>query len=96
MNKQKLKLFLKIFFLLLIIQAVIVLVHVLLNGSESLITTITSLMITIMSFPLNFISDRLPFYSGEGIPITIMFWILNLGIQTMVIYAFFRIKKKLK
>ncbi len=96
MNKRKLKLFLKIFFLLLAIQAVIVLIHILFDKGGDTITAITSFLITIISLPISFISSNLPFYSGEGILVTLMFWVLNVVLQTMVVYAFFRIKKKMK
>lgn len=96
MYKKKIKLFLKIFFLLLAVQFVIVIADVLLNNADSSLSSITYLLISIFSMPLSLISPNLPFYSGEGIFATLLFWTLNLVIQTLVIYGAFRIMKRLK
>lgn len=96
MNKKKLKLFLKIFFLLLVIQLIIGVIDILLSNADSSFSSITSFVISIFSFPLSLINKNLPFYSGEGIHVTLMFWTLNLVIQTLAIYGSFRIMKKIK
>ena len=96
MKKRKLKLFLKIFFLLMIVQLVIGLVDILLNNAGSSFSEITSFIISIFSIPLSLISRNLPFYSGEGIYITLMFWGLNLIIQTTAIYVLVRMVKRMK
>ncbi len=96
MNKKKLKLFLKIFFLLLVIQFIIVMINILLNNADSSFASITSFIISIFSLPLSLISNSLPFYTGEGILVTLMFWILNLAIQTLAIYGAIRIMIKIK
>lgn len=95
MNKKKLKLFLKIFFLLLVIQFLIGMTDVLLHNADSSLSSITSFIISIFSLPLSLISKNLPFYSGEGIHITLMFWALNLVIQTLAVYGGIRIMKKI-
>ncbi len=96
MNKKKLKLFLKIFFLLLVIQFIIGMIDILLNNADSSFSSITSLIISIFSLPLSLISNNLPFYAGEGIHVTLMFWALNLVIQTLVIYGSIRIMIRIK
>lgn len=96
MNKKKLKLFLKIFFILLVIQFIIGMIDVLLSDADNSFSAITSFTITIFSIPLSLISENLPFYSGEGLYVTIMFWTLNLVIQTLAIYGSLRILKKIK
>lgn len=96
MNKRKLRLFLKIFVLLLVIQFIIVAVHVLLTNADSSLSSVTALIISIFSFPIRIISPDLPFYSGEGIFIMGIFWTLNLVIQTMAIYGVIRMIKRLK
>lgn len=96
MSKKKLKLFLKIFFLLLIIQLLVVLADVLLTNSNSSLYEVTSFIISIFSFPINLISENLPFYLGEGIYVILVFWTLNLVLQTMAIYAGIRMVKRIK
>ena len=86
----------KIFFLLLIIQLIIVLAHVLLSSADSSLSSITTFMISIVSFPIRIISPVLPFYSGEGIFIILIFWTLNLILQTMAIYGGVRMIKRIK
>ncbi len=90
------KLFLKIFFILLAIQLVIVISHILLNNADNSLTSVTSFIISVISVPISFISSDLPFYSVEGMYARLMFWGLNLTIQTVAIYAGVRIMKKLK
>lgn len=96
MNKQKLRLFLKIFFLLLVIQLIIIVADVLLASADSSLSSITSFIISIFSFPIRVISPDLPFYSGEGIPVMLIFWMLNLVLQTMAIYGGIRMVKRVK
>jgi hypothetical protein len=96
MNKQKLRLFLKIFFLLLVIQLLIIVADVQLSNTDSSLSAITSFIISIFSFPIRVISPDLPFYSGEGIPVTLIFWMLNLVLQTMAIYGGIRMIKRVK
>lgn len=96
MNKQKLRLFLKIFFLLLVIQLLIIVADVQLSNTDSSLSAITSFIISIISFPIRVISPDLPFYSGEGIPVTLIFWTLNLVLQTMAIYGGIRMIKRVK
>jgi hypothetical protein len=96
MNKRKLKLFLKIFFLLLIVQAIVVGSYILLSNADSSLASIASFIISIFSFPINIISPDLPFYSGEGTSVIFLFWTLNLVLQTMPIYAIIRMVQRLK
>jgi len=96
MSKRKLKLFLKVFFLLGTIQFVIVLGDILLRNADSSLSEITSILISIISIPLSLVSSLLPFYSGEGILVSLLFWALNLTIQTIIIYGFIRFSKRIK
>ncbi len=96
MNKRKLRLFLKIFFLLLVFQLIIIGAHVLLTNADNSLSSITSVIISIFSFPIRIISPDLPFYSGEGIFVMLIFWTLNLVLQTMAIYGVIRMVKRLK
>ena len=96
MRNRKLKVFLKIFFLLLVIQMIIVLANVVLTNVDSSLSAITSFIISIFSFPISLISSDLPFYSGEGIYVMVILWTLNLVLQTMIIYGCIRMIKRIK
>jgi hypothetical protein len=96
MRKTKLKLFLKIFFLLLVIQLLIVVSYILLSNADSSLASIITFIISIFSFPISLINSDLPFYSGEGTFVKLIFWTLNLVLQTMAIYAVIRMIKRLK
>ena len=95
-STRKLKIFLKIFFILLAIQLIVGISDIQLNNADSSLSTVTYLLLTVFSFPLSLISPVLPFYSGEGIFITLMFWGLNLILQTIAIFIGIRIFNKLK
>ncbi|MFP4845658.1 hypothetical protein [Winogradskyella sp. PE311] len=96
MIKRKRKPFFRIFLILLVIQLIIVLVdHFLANGNE-LFSSITEPLITLISFPINLISPSLPFYSGEGLHISLLFWGLNVAIQSAAFYVCLRMFKRLK
>ncbi|MCT4628411.1 hypothetical protein [Winogradskyella sp.] len=100
MKKLKLKPFIIIFFILMVIQFIIVYVDVQLTKSESSLTSITNPVITIFSLPINGIHRNLPFYVHESLYIRAMYWVVNLFIQSAVIYlgilSFKRVRKKLK
>jgi len=56
----------------------------------------TSFIISIFSFPIKLISSNLPFYSGEGIYVMVILWMLNLVLQTMIIYGCIRMIQRIK
>lgn len=96
MGNRKLKVFLKIFLLLLVIQMIIVLADVVLTNADSSLSEMTSFIISIFSFPIKLISSNLPFYSGEGIYVMVILWMLNLVLQTMIIYGCIRMIQRIK
>ena len=96
MGTRKLKVLLKIFLLLLVIQMIIVLADVVLTNADSSLSEMTSFIISIFSFPIKLISSNLPFYSGEGIYVMVILWMLNLVLQTMIIYGCIRMIQRIK
>ncbi|NNE32690.1 MAG: hypothetical protein HKN40_10000 [Winogradskyella sp.] len=96
MNKKKLRLFLKIFSILIISQLVVVLAHLVLNHFDNSATSVTGVLLAIVSLPLKLVNSSLPFYSGEGYIITFMFWVFNVLIQAVALYALIRVYKRLK
>ncbi|MBC3846929.1 hypothetical protein H8K90_11105 [Winogradskyella echinorum] len=96
MKKLKIKLFLKIFFILAFIEFLTALADVLLSQANSGFTTITSKLMLIFSLPISLISRDLPFYTNEGYTAAILFWIMNLIIQTTIVYGIIRVYKRIK
>jgi hypothetical protein len=80
----------------MIVQLVVGVIDILLSNANSSFSEITSFIISVFSFPLSLISRNLPFYSGEGLLVTLMFWGLNLIIQSSAIYVLARFYKRLK
>ena len=100
MKNLKLKPFLIIFFILMVIQFLTVLADVQLTKSESSLVSVTNPLIDVFSLPISTINGNLPFYVREGIPVKALYWIMNLLIQAGILYLgilFFRkLRKKLK
>ena len=92
----RLKHFLRIFFLLAVIQFIIVVGDMLLQRGNISLSSVTSVIIDVLSLPISLIHPSLPFYAGEGLVASIAFWVLNLTIQTMIIYGAIVIVEKLK
>ncbi len=95
-KKIRFKQFTKIFLVLAVIQFVIVLADMFLHRADNTFSAATSVVIGVFSLPINLIHSSLPFYTSEGLHMRIALWILNLIIQTMVIYGLIVIFKRLK
>ena len=100
MRKFKLKSFAFIFLLLLVIQFLIVFVDVKLTKNGSDLVVVTDQIIDIFGLPISLINERLPFYVREGLIVKMVYWLINLFIQTAIIYVswrvFRRVRKKMK
>ncbi|WP_370000589.1 hypothetical protein [Winogradskyella sp.] len=97
MGTLKAKLFLKVFFFLLIIEFLVGLLDAFLAYNNSLFANVTSWLMFVFSLPISLISRDLPFYSSEGTTAAILFWVLNLLIQTAIIFSaikLFRSRRK--
>ena len=85
--------------MLLVIQFLVVLMDVKLNNSSGF-DEIIDKVIMLFSFPISLINENLPFYVRESIYIRAVFWLMNLFIQSSIIYlgwlAFKRVRKKMK
>ncbi|WP_299527050.1 hypothetical protein [Winogradskyella sp.] len=99
MKKFKSKSFVIVFLILLVIQFLIVFMDAKLNTSSS-VNEITDKVILIFSFPINLINENLPFYVRESIFIRAIYWLMNLFIQSSVLYLGWltlkRVLKKMK
>ncbi|GAA4244626.1 hypothetical protein KO504_00645 [Winogradskyella psychrotolerans] len=96
MKKFKLKELVRVFLFLLVVQFIIGLADVLLSQAHSELSSITSLLIAICSYPLSLISSDLPFYVSESILMVILYWIINLMIQAVILYIMLIVVKKMR
>ncbi len=89
-----------IFVVLLLIQFLFVLADFILSKSGSDLTSITNPVIEFVSLPIGLINGNLPFYVREPIYIKIVYWVINLLVQTTLVYyfnrGFKRLRRKLK
>lgn len=100
MKKLKLRPFLIVFFALMVIQFLIVYLDVQLTKSKSDLTSVTNPVIAVFSLPISGIHRSLPFYVNESLYVRAVYWIVNLFIQSAVVYlgvlGFKRVRRKLK
>ncbi|WP_422105103.1 hypothetical protein [Winogradskyella sp.] len=100
MRKFKVKSFVIIFLVLLVIQFLIVFADITLSKNGSNLVVVTDQIIDIFSLPISIVNKSLPFYIRESLYIKALYWIVNLFIQSFIIYmgwrAFRRVRKKLK
>ena len=96
MRALKGKLILKIFFLLLFLELLVGLLDAYLAYNNSGFETITSWLMLAFSLPISFISRDLPFYVTGDIIAAILYWLLNLLLQTAIVYSLIELYKKRK
>lgn len=96
MKKFKLKELIKVFLILLIIQFFIGLADVLLSQANNDLSKITAILISICSFPLKLINSDLPFFVSESLVMKGIYWMINLIIQSVFVYAILIVIKKLR
>ncbi|MEO1032556.1 MAG: hypothetical protein AAFX55_14185 [Bacteroidota bacterium] len=100
MRKFKVKSFVIIFLVLLVIEFLIVFADITLSKNGSNLVAVTDQIIDIFSLPISIVNKSLPFYIRESLYIKVLYWIVNLLIQSFIIYmgwrAFKRVRKKLK
>jgi hypothetical protein len=96
MKKFKLKNFVIIFFITMLIQFLIGLADVLLSQANNELSSITSILLTICSLPISLINRDLPFFVSENIMMVVLYWGINLFIQTVFVYSVLIVVKKIK
>ena len=96
MEKYKLKYLIYIFLILMAIQFVIGLVDILLSKADSDLTSITSVLIAICSVPLSLINSNLPFFVSENFIMVLIYWAINLTIQSVLVYGVLLVIQKMK
>ena len=100
MRKLKLKSFLTIFAVLLVIQFLVIFADVMLTKNDSNLVSVTNPIIELFSLPISLINKYLPFYVRESLYVKALYWIINLFIQSSILYlgwrVFKRVRKKLK
>lgn len=96
MEKYKLKYLIYIFLTLMAIQFVIGLVDILLSKLDSDLTSVTSVLISICSIPLSLINSKLPFFVSENLLMVLIYWVINLIIQSVFVYGVLLVIQKMK
>ncbi|WP_299367841.1 hypothetical protein [Winogradskyella sp.] len=100
MRKLKLKSYVIIFLILLVVQFLIVFADVMLTKNGSDLVPVTDQIVEFFSLPISIINKNLPFYVRESLYIKVLYWLMNLFIQSSIIYlgwrTFKRVRKKLK
>lgn len=90
------KVFATIFISLLVIQFLIVLADVMLTKNDSSLISITNSIIEFFSLPISAINRNLPFYVREPLYVKAVYWLMNLLIQSAIIYVALRMFKRLR
>ncbi len=96
MQKYKLKYLIYIFVTIMAIQIIIGLADILLSKADSDLTSITSILISICSIPLSLINSNLPFFVSENLFMVLIYWAINLVIQSVFVYGVLLVIQKLK
>lgn len=96
MEKYKLKYLIYIFFVLMVIQFIIGLIDILLSKGNSDLTSITSVLISICSIPLSLINSKLPFFVSESFVMVLIYWSINLIIQSALVYGVLLVIQKMR
>jgi len=96
MKRFKLKDFLKVFLFLMVIQFIIGLVDIILSQANNELSSITSIIITICSFPVSLINRNLPFFISDNLFMVGLYWIINVIIQTVFVYLILVVLKKMR
>ena len=96
MKKFKLKSFLIVFFVLMVIEFLVGLADVFLHRSKNELFKVTSIIMSVFSLPISLINRNLPFYVAEDLYMRVVFWTINTLIQAMFVYGFIVFVTRLK
>ena len=96
MKSFKFKGFVIVFFILMFIQFLIGLIDILMFQTNNEPSPITSNLIAIISFPVSLINEDLPFYISHDMLMVVVYWIINLMIQSAFVYATYVIITRIK
>ena len=80
----------------MVIQFLIGLIDILLFQANNDSSTITSIIITICSLPISLINRDLPFYVSEDLIMVLLYWIINLIIQSVFVYVILIVVNKIR
>lgn len=95
---MQIKPFLKLFFLLLIVELIIGFVDVFFHQNNTdlfgiQLDSLTSILVHVISMPINLFGRDLPFYYNETW-IAISLTIINIAIQSFIIFRIYKTLKK--
>ncbi|RED38230.1 hypothetical protein DFQ10_11151 [Winogradskyella eximia] len=96
MKKFKLKELLKVFLFLMVIQFIIGVAEILLSQAQSELSSITSILVRICSYPMSLIDSDLPFFVSENLFMIGLYWMINLMIQSVILYLILVVINKIR
>ncbi|WP_179018632.1 hypothetical protein [Winogradskyella forsetii] len=96
MKKFKLKEFVIVFLVLMVIQFIIGLAEILLSRANNDLSSLTSIFLDIFSYPISLINSNLPFYVSEDLFMVVIYWIINVIIQSAFVYGFIIVIRKIR
>lgn len=96
MKKFKLKDLLKVFLFLMVVQFIIGVADILLSQSNSDLSSVTTMLITVCSFPMSLINSNLPFFVSENLFMVGLYWVINVIIQATFVYLALVVLKKMR
>jgi len=92
------KLFFKLLFIVIVLEIIITIscTFIMEETSCRLLKTICSLLIIFLSFPIYIIDKSYPFYAQGSANFGMMLMLINVVLQTLILYGFIRIVSKKK
>lgn len=85
MKKFRLKRFLVVFLILIIIQVIVAFADISFYRNDNDLAKFTYRLMSVFSLPIGLIHKGLPFYINEALPIKIVFWLINVFLQTAIL-----------
>lgn len=95
MKKFKLKDFIKVFLFVMVGQVIVILTEILSSLAEVDLSSVTSVLLVICSFPMSLINTNLPFYVSDNLVMIGIYWIVNVLIQAVFVYLVLVVIKKM-
>ncbi|TPD67152.1 hypothetical protein [Flavobacterium microcysteis] len=92
------KLFFKLLFAVIILEIIISIscTYIIEESSSRFLVNLSHLIIIFLSFPVYLIDKSYPFYSDGSANFGFMLVLINVLLQTLILYAFIRITTKKK
>lgn len=92
------KLFFKLLFIIALLEVIIVIscTSIIEETSSQLLISLCSLLIIFLSFPIYIIDKSYPFYAQGSAGFGFLLMLVNVLLQTLILYGFIKITSKTK